>query len=195
MSAIQLEGEKYINEGKIHTKPNALTRQIKQILEKAAKARHNILQQDTGVKHICFCKAVMACLRSEAKATFIHLGHLMHFLSPLIWFQIRAHFSNCALWSTCWWKWSAEMLKWLVPYKGSSLFLPPLQHNAEVVEQAFFRSLTQRKLLLGRQNRLRMGTKSPQTGAAKTSGSFTGGEWKENKTKGKNARQRRKFVN
>lgn len=53
MSAIQVGGEnKYFNEGKIHIKPNALMRQIKQILEKAAKARQNTLQQDTGVKHI-----------------------------------------------------------------------------------------------------------------------------------------------
>lgn len=49
---MQLEGEKCFDEGKTHTKPNAPTRQIKQILEKAAKARQNILQQDTGVKHI-----------------------------------------------------------------------------------------------------------------------------------------------
>lgn len=40
------------NESKICTKPNALTRQIKQILEKAAQARQNISQQDVGVKHI-----------------------------------------------------------------------------------------------------------------------------------------------
>lgn len=53
MSEIQLGGEnKYSNEGEIHIKPDALIRQIKQILENAAKARQNILQQDTGVKHI-----------------------------------------------------------------------------------------------------------------------------------------------
>ena len=145
MNEIQLGGEnKYFNKGKIHIKPNALMRQIKQILEKAAKARQNILQQDTGVKHIWLWKAVMACLRSEERATFIHLGHLMYLLSPLAWLQLRAHFSNCGLWSTCWWEMSTEMV-------GTSqrlfLALTSIIAYAEqrVIEQAFFRYLTQRK--------------------------------------------------
>lgn len=88
MSEIQLGGEnKYFNEGEIHIKLNALIRQIKQILENAAKARQNILQQDTGVKHIWLRKVVMACLRSEERATFIYPGHLMYLLSPLAWLQ------------------------------------------------------------------------------------------------------------
>lgn len=64
MSKTQLGENKYFNESKICMKPNALTRQIKQILEKVAKARQNILQQDVEVKHIWLWMAVMACLRS-----------------------------------------------------------------------------------------------------------------------------------
>jgi len=97
MSEMQLgEENKYFNEGEVHIKPNALTRQIKQILEKATKARQNILQQGTGIKHIWLRKAVMACSRSEKKATSIHLGHFMYLFSPLAWLQLLVHFSNGA---------------------------------------------------------------------------------------------------
>lgn len=63
MSKTQLGENKYFNENKICIEQNTLAGQIKEILEKAAKARQNILKQDVGVKHIWLWKAVMAFLR------------------------------------------------------------------------------------------------------------------------------------
>lgn len=70
MSEIWLGGEnKYFKEGKVHIKPDAPTRQTKQLLEQATKARQNASQQDTRVNHIWLWKPVTACWRPEDRAT------------------------------------------------------------------------------------------------------------------------------
>lgn len=117
MWKIQLEGEnKYINKGRIHIQPNILTRQIKQILEKAAEARQNILQHGTELKPIIWLSK--ACSRSEIKLLLSLLA------THCIFFHLRLDCSSgltAQLWPLELVDGSAA-LSWLVPYRGPHCF-------------------------------------------------------------------------